>query len=151
MTARPVFEGDVLVDLQADEKLRAKDLIADLMIATNTATARFLVEKGFPSVRRFLEVTAPAGPDRGAGREPRDGAADGPGCRGPAHLPERAASSGPAGFADLSLRIVKMLGPGAYVAAHPDGKELGHFGLAVSNYGLTAPNRRYPDLVTQRW
>ncbi|WP_371130574.1 hypothetical protein [Polaromonas sp.] len=45
-----------MVDLQPDEKNRAKDLIADLMIATNGATARFLVDKGFPSIRRFLQA-----------------------------------------------------------------------------------------------
>ena len=53
--ARPVFKDGQLVDLQPDEKNRAKDLIADLMIATNGATARFLVDQGFPSIRRFLQ------------------------------------------------------------------------------------------------
>jgi exoribonuclease-2 len=151
VSARPVMQDGRLVDLRADERVRAKDLIADLMIAANTAVARFLTARRFPSLRRFLEsprrwdriealaagygTTLPAEPDAvalhrflGARRE-----------------------SDPQGFADLSLRVVKMLGPGVYVAAAPNGEELGHFGLAVSNYAhSTAPNRRYPDLVTQR-
>ncbi|WP_370870754.1 RNB domain-containing ribonuclease [Polaromonas sp.] len=56
IAARPVFRDGQLVDLQPHEKNRAKDLIADLMIATNGATARFLVDKGFPSIRRFLQA-----------------------------------------------------------------------------------------------
>jgi exoribonuclease-2 len=151
VSARPVLQDGQLVDLRADEKLRAKDLIADLMIAANTATARFLTEHGFPSLRRFLEsprrwdriealaagygTTLPAQPDAVALHR---------------FLGERH-DADPQAFPDLSLKIVKMLGPGVYVAAAADGAELGHFGLAVSSYAhSTAPNRRYPDLVTQR-
>jgi exoribonuclease-2 len=154
IAARPVFKDGQLVDLQPDLKNRAKDLIADLMIATNGATARFLVDQGFPSIRRFLQsprrwdrivalayehgVTLPALPDAIA----LDG-----------FLSARRAAD-PAGFADLSLAVVKMLGSGEYAAAPamPDGANgLGHFGLAVNDYAhSTAPNRRFPDLVTQR-
>jgi exoribonuclease II len=121
------------------------------MIAANAATARFLVERGFPSLRRFLQsprrwdriealatgygVTLPANPDPVALDR---------------FLCERRRAD-PAGFADLSLRIVKMLGSGEYAAAPPGSGGTGHFGLAVSDYAhSTAPNRRYPDLVTQR-
>lgn len=151
ISARPVFEDGRLVDLRPDAKNRAKDLIADLMIAANAATARFLAQQGFPAIRRFLQsprrwdriealaashgVTLPAEPDPVALDR---------------FLCERRQAD-PAGFADLSLKIVKMLGPGSYVAAEPGATHLGHFGLAVSDYAhSTAPNRRYPDLVTQR-
>ncbi|HEY1226107.1 MAG TPA: RNB domain-containing ribonuclease, partial [Ramlibacter sp.] len=151
VSARPVFRDGALVDLRADERVRAKGLIADLMIAANTATARYLSGKGFPSLRRFLEsprrwdriealaatfgTTLPTDPDAVALQR---------------FLAERR-DADPAGFADLSLKLVKMLGPGAYVAAQPDGHDVGHFGLAAANYAhSTAPNRRYPDLVTQR-
>ena len=112
-----MFKDGQLVDLQPDEKNRAKDLIADLMIATNGATARFLVDKGFPSLRRFLQsprrwdrivalaashgVTLPALPDAVALDR---------------FLTARRAAD-PAGFADLSLAVVKMLGSGEYAAA----------------------------------
>jgi exoribonuclease-2 len=154
IAARPVFRDGLLVDLQPDEKNRAKDLIADLMIATNGATARFLVDQGFPSIRRFLQsprrwdrivalasehgVTLPALPDAIALDS---------------FLSARRTAD-PAGFADLSLAVVKMLGSGEYAAAPATANGsngLGHFGLAVNDYAhSTAPNRRFPDLVTQR-
>lgn len=159
IAARPVFKDGQLVDLQPDEKSRAKDLIADLMIATNGATARFLVDQGFPSIRRFLQ--APRRWDR------IEALAASHGVSLPA-LPDALAldaflsarrAADPAGFADLSLAVVKMLGSGEYVAApavdpgaaQTGGNENGHFGLAINDYAhSTAPNRRFPDLVTQR-
>jgi len=151
VAARPVFEHGRLADLRPDEKNRAKDLIADLMIAANAATARFLVEQGFPSVRRFLQ--SPRRWDRIEALAAGYGVAL-PDTPDPVALDrflcERRRAD-PEGFADLSLRIVKMLGPGEYAAAAPGAAGEGHFGLAVSDYAhSTAPNRRYPDLVTQR-
>lgn len=157
VSARPVFQDGELVDLRPDDKNRAKDLIADLMIAANGATARYLVEKGFPSLRRLLQaprrwdrlvalaasygVVLPAQPDALA----LDG-----------FLSARRLAD-PAGFADVSLAVVKMLGSGEYAAAPasvpgaPGAATWGHFGLAVNDYAhSTAPNRRFPDLVTQR-
>jgi exoribonuclease II len=159
ISARPVFKDGQLTDLRPDEKNRAKDLIADLMIAANGTTARFLAGKGFPSLRRFLQaprrwdrivllaashgVQLPAAPDALALDR---------------FLSARRLAD-PAGFADLSLAVVKMLGSGEYAAAPATpagaagsaGSELGHFGLAVNDYAhSTAPNRRFPDLVTQR-
>jgi exoribonuclease-2 len=151
LSARPVFVDGELVDLRADEKNRAKDLIADLMIAANAATARFLAQRGFPSLRRFLQ--SPRRWDR------IEALAAQYGVRLPQE-PDAIAldrflraqrQADPEGFADLSLRVVKMLGPGEYMAAAPGRNGIGHFGLAVNDYAhSTAPNRRFPDLVTQR-
>jgi exoribonuclease-2 len=160
VSARPVFEDGQLVDLRPDEKNRAKDLIADLMIAANGATARFLVDQGFPSLRRLLQ--APRRWDRIVAL------ASSHGVQLPA-APDALALdrflsarrlADPAGFADLSLAVVKMLGSGEYAAAPANTagaagaagtSGLGHFGLAVNDYAhSTAPNRRFPDLVTQR-
>jgi len=151
VSARPVFRDGALVDLRPDERLRAKDLIADLMIAANTATARFLAGKGFPSLRRFLE--SPRRWDRIEALAATFGTVlpTGPDAVALQRFMSARRDADPAGFADLSLKLVKMLGAGAYVAAQPDGHDVGHFGLAASNYAhSTAPNRRYPDLVTQR-
>ncbi len=152
VSARPVFdETGNLVDLRPDEKNRAKDLIADLMISANTATARFLAAQGLPSLRRFLQ--SPRRWDRIEALAAGFGVAL-PADPDPVALDQflRAQrQADPGGFGDLSLRIVKMLGSGSYVAAAPDATNLGHFGLAVSDYAhSTAPNRRFPDLVTQR-
>jgi exoribonuclease-2 len=154
VSARPVFEDGLLVDLRPDYKNRAKDLIADLMIAANGATARFLVDQGFPSLRRFLQ--APRRWDRIALLAASHG------VQLPA-TPDALALdrflsarrlADPAGFADLSLAVVKLLGSGEYAAAPAataDATGTGHFGLAVNDYAhSTAPNRRFPDLVTQR-
>ena len=151
VAARPVFQDGRLVDLRPDEKNRAKDLIADLMIATNGATARFLADQGFPSLRRFLQ--APRRWDRIVAL------AQGHGVQLPA-APDAIALdrfltarrlADPDGFADLSLAVVKLLGSGEYAAAPAGGGGVGHFGLAVNDYAhSTAPNRRFPDLVTQR-
>jgi exoribonuclease-2 len=151
VSARPVFSDGRLVDVRADQKNRAKDLIAELMIAANGATARFLEQQGFPSLRRFLR--APQRWDRiealaaaHGGRlpdEPDAAALD-------RFLCERRQAD-PAGFADLSLAVVKLLGAGEYLAAAPGAPGHGHFGLALHDYAhTTAPNRRFPDLVMQR-
>ncbi|TFZ07453.1 RNB domain-containing ribonuclease [Ramlibacter henchirensis] len=149
--ARPVLEQGRLIDLRADDRNRAKDLIADVMIATNAATARFLAQAGFPSLRRFLQ--SPRRWDRIEALAAALGTVLPP--EPDAVALERFLTDqrtrDPEGFGDLSLRVVKMLGSGSYVAAAPGAPELRHFGLAVSDYAhSTAPNRRYPDLVTQR-
>jgi exoribonuclease R len=60
-------------------------------------------------------------------------------------------SADPDHFADLSLAIIKLIGPGEYVLERPGDPEPGHFGLAVQDYThSTAPNRRFADVVTQR-
>ena len=155
VSARPVFDAqNQLVDLRADTKNRAKDLIADLMITTNGATARFLVDKGFPSLRRFLQ--APRRWDRIAALAASHGLQlpTAPDALALDRFLNARRLVDPAGFADLSLAVVKLLGSGEYAAAPAaaDGANgLGHFGLAVNDYAhSTAPNRRFPDLVTQR-
>jgi VacB/RNase II family 3'-5' exoribonuclease len=150
--SRPIFGTDgVLTDLRADDGNRAKELIAGFMIAANGVTARYLDSKGFPSLRRFLREPA-------RWQKIRDIAA-GLGEQLPtaasalaldAFLTKRRQAE-PEKFADLSLTIVKLLGSGEYMLSRPGKQAPGHFGLAVTDYThSTAPNRRYPDLITQR-
>jgi VacB/RNase II family 3'-5' exoribonuclease len=148
---RAVFTGDTISDLHVDAKNRAKELIEDLMIAANGVTARYLDGKGFPSLRRVLR--APERWDRivaiaeGLGDTlPHD-----PDAAALEAFLERRREADPLRFPDLSLSIVKLLGRGEY-ALDPAGPGApAHFGLAVQDYThSTAPNRRYPDLLTQR-
>ena len=146
-----VFEGGALKALLPDKNNRAKDIIEDFMIAANGVTARFLDAKKFASIRRVVRTpkkwdrivglaaekkfTLPADPDSKA----LDGFLD------------RMKTADPAGFPDISLSIIKLLGPGEYIVELPGSPVEGHFGLAVKDYThSTAPNRRYPDLITQR-
>ncbi|MBZ5589058.1 MAG: RNB domain-containing ribonuclease [Acidobacteriia bacterium] len=151
METRPVFEADEIRDLKPEERNRAKDLIEDLMVAANGVTARFLEAKGVPSLRRvvrtpkrwdrIVEVAAHLG-------APLPGQPD---ARALAEFLVKRRAADPLRFPDLSLTVVKLLGAGEYVVERPGKDAPGHFGLAVKDYThATAPNRRFPDLITQR-
>jgi VacB/RNase II family 3'-5' exoribonuclease len=151
LQARPVFEGAALTGLEADPGNSAKRLIEDLMIAANGVTARFLAAKQFPSLRRVVRV--PKNWDRivelAAERQAHLPAA--PDGRALEQFLTQARAADPAGFPELSLSIIKLMGAGEYVCEFPGGPVLSHFGLAVRDYShSTAPNRRYPDVITQR-
>jgi exoribonuclease-2 len=149
--ARTEFVGEEIRALRAQVKNRARELIEDLMIAVNGATARFLDEHRLPSLRRVLRT-----PSRWA--RIVDVAAELgerlPGEADPAALESflrRRKRVDPLRFPDLSLTIVKLMGAGEYAVDLPGREPVGHFALAVRDYThSTAPNRRYPDLITQR-
>jgi VacB/RNase II family 3'-5' exoribonuclease len=149
--ARAVYDGDTLADLRPDAGNRAKQLIEDFMVAANGVTARFLEARGRAGLRRILrtpkrwerivEIARRLG-ERLPG-EPDAAALD-------AFLARRRAADADR-FADLSLSVIKLLGRGEYALDRPGRDDDGHFGLAVTDYThSTAPNRRFPDLVTQR-
>jgi VacB/RNase II family 3'-5' exoribonuclease len=131
---------------------RASDLIEELMIATNETMARTLRAANRSSIRRVVRS-----PERWArivelvGRygtvlpvQPDSGALN-------AFLQAQRQTDA-VHYPDLSLAIIKLMGPGEYVLAKGDEEEQqGHFGLAAQDYShSTAPNRRFVDLVTQR-
>jgi len=146
-----MFEGDVLTALRVEQKNRAKELIEDFMIAANQATASYLNEKGMPSFRRILrsperwhriiEVAA-----RWGERLPPE-----PDASALESFLVTRRKADPLRFPDLSLAIVKLIGRGEYVFDQSKDGAPEHFGLAVKGYThSTAPNRRFPDLITQR-
>jgi VacB/RNase II family 3'-5' exoribonuclease len=149
--ARPVFEGDVIRDIRAEEKNRAKEIIEDFMIAANGVTARYLASRNLPSIRRVVRV--PKRWDRIVEIAREHGAVL-PGEPDPIALEKfltRQKAADPTRFPDLSLSVIKLLGAGEYIAEAPGSQAPGHFGLAVKDYShSTAPNRRYTDLITQR-
>jgi VacB/RNase II family 3'-5' exoribonuclease len=146
-----VFDGDTLRDLQAQAKNRAKALIENVMIAANGVTARFLDMRGFPSLRRVVKSPERWDRIRALAAESGDtlpAAADSAALN--VFLATRKAAD-PATFADLSRTVIQLMGSGEYVVDPPGAEPPGHFGLAVRDYThSTAPNRRYPDLITQR-
>ena len=148
---RVVFEGDALSSFAVEGKNRARRLIEDFMIAANGATARYLASRSFPSLRRVLK--SPERWDRiaqiaaGLG-DPLPDVADPVALE--AFLGRRRLAD-PEKFAELSLSVVKLIGGGEYEVDPAGGEAPGHFGLAVKDYThSTAPNRRFPDLITQR-
>jgi len=151
--ARPVVARGKVVDLTVDRRNRARDMIEDFMVAANRSVATYLLERGSPSLRRV--VREPKRWDRivALAAEVGEVLPDKPDNVSLSAFLARRRAADPEHFADLSLSVVKLLGPGIYVLERRLGnrRETGHFGLAVADYvHSTAPNRRFADLVTQR-
>jgi VacB/RNase II family 3'-5' exoribonuclease len=148
---RPVFDGDELKALEIDEQNRAKKLIADFMIAANGVTARFLAAKKFPSLRRVVRIPKHWNGIVELAAERKITLPKEPDSKALEQFLLSAKVADPLRFPDLSLSVIKLLGAGEYVVQLPGEIAAGHFGLAVKDYEhSTAPNRRYPDVITQR-
>ena len=149
--ATPITQDGRVVDLKVIAKNEARNLIEDFMIASNVAIAKFLEARGRSGIRRVVReperwsrivelakqygTTLPNDPDSLALAK---------------FLADRQKAD-PERFPDLSLSIVKLMGPGIYALDLPGKDPGGHFGLATHDYThATAPNRRYADVVTQR-
>jgi VacB/RNase II family 3'-5' exoribonuclease len=146
---RPLLVNDQVIDMEKQQRNHATDLIEDFMIAANGVVARMLEKVS--SLRRI--VKKPERWDRivqlaathGEKLPPE------PDSKALNELLIRRKAADPDHFADLSLTVIKLLGPGEYVLERPGEPSTGHFGLAVQDYThSTAPNRRFPDVVTQR-
>jgi exoribonuclease-2 len=149
---RPVMLADQIIDIARQVKNRATSLIEEFMVAANGVIARTFEQAGVASIRRIVRtpkrwdrivelareragVTLPADPDSKALND--------------FLLVQK--QKDPDHFPDVSLIVVKLMGPGEYVLVKPNQPSPGHFGLAVQDYThSTAPNRRFPDMVTQR-
>jgi len=149
--ASAVIKDDEVVDVVETRKNRARQLIEDFMVAANGVTTRFLERKSSPTFRRVVRVPRRWSRIVDLAKEHEF---DLPGDPDPRALDEFLAiqkKKDPLRFPDLSLSVVKLLGSGEYVAEKPGDPPLGHFGLAVHDYShSTAPNRRFPDVITHR-
>ena len=151
--ASPVVVNGKVVDLAVARRNRARDLIEDFMVAANRSVALFLLEHNVPAIRRV--VREPKRWDRivALAAELGDRLPEQPDNKALSEFLAQRRAADPEHFADLSLSVVKLLGPGEYVLERRmgDRRMAGHFGLAVADYvHSTAPNRRFADLVTQR-
>jgi len=148
---RPVMSDGRVLDLEAIPDSRSRELIEDLMVAANGVMARFLDDAHRSSLARVVRkpkrwdriVSLAQGLGTSLPAEP-DGVAL-------SRFLQQQRTRDPLHFPDLSLAVVKLLGPGEYVLRPGGADSPGHFGLAAHDYShSTAPNRRYPDLITQR-
>jgi VacB/RNase II family 3'-5' exoribonuclease len=149
--AEPEISNGKVQGIGVVKKNRATELIENFMVAANGVMARTLTNAGACSIRRVVRVPKrwprivqlaaehgeklPAEPDSGALNA----------------LLEKIKAADPVHYADVSLAVVKLMGPGEYVLSRPGEPQLGHFALAAADYThSTAPNRRFADTVTQR-
>ncbi len=149
--ATPVMDDGEVRDLVVNQHNVAEDIIESFMVAGNVAMAQYLKEKGSLAIRRVVKT--PKRWDRIQAIALQYGVKlpDAPDSRALSDFLDQRKAADPVHFPDLSLSVVKMLGPGEYIVEHPGQEHEGHFGLAVQDYThSTAPNRRYADLVTQR-
>ena len=148
---KALFEGDHITDIRQQQHNRGRQLIEEFMIATNGCTARFLSAQGRGALRRVVRS-----PERW---QRITEVAQGYGVTLPRQPDGKALETflahqhqvDPLRFPDLSLVIVKLMGSGEYLVEQAQSTPVGHFGLAVQDYmHSTAPNRRFPDLITLR-
>ena len=148
---QPLMIANQAVDIVRQQKNRATSLIEEFMVAANGVVARNFEQAGVASIRRI--VRTPKRWDRIVE------VAEGLGTTLPAQPDSKALNDfllaqkqkDPDHFPDLSLAVIKLMGPGEYVLVKPNEVSPGHFGLAVQDYThSTAPNRRFPDMVSQR-
>lgn len=145
----PLVLNDKVVDVVKQQKNQATELIEDFMVAANGVVARLLEDVS--SLRRI--VRTPKRWDRivqlAAAKGEKLPAEPDSKALNDFLVAQKAAA--PDHFADLSLAVIKLIGPGEYVLERAGEPAPGHFGLAVQDYThSTAPNRRFADVVTQR-
>jgi exoribonuclease II len=149
--SRTVFSGDQVVDVEQQQPNRARQLIEELMLATNGVTAGFLASKGYSALcrvvrspERWLKIVEVA-------KDLGDILPAAPDSKALEVFLRKRHEADPLRFPDLSLVIVKLMGAGEYALQLAGATPVGHFGLAVREYShSTAPNRRFADLITQR-
>jgi VacB/RNase II family 3'-5' exoribonuclease len=148
---RAVVEEGLVKNLVIEEKNPARSLIEEFMVAANETLVHRLETAGFPMIQRVVRV--PKYWDKIVDTAARYGEIlpPGPDSRALALFLNRRRAADPDHFPDLSLTVVKLMGPGEYVAIVPGEEPVGHFALAVTDYThATAPNRRYADIINQR-
>jgi exoribonuclease-2 len=147
----PIVVNNVVLGFAITQDDPARDLIESFMVAANVAMAEFLRARNCLCLRRI--VRTPKRWDRIQALAAPLGTKlpDTPDARALSEFLAQRKQADPDHFPELSLAVLKSLGPGEYVVEHPGAEHQGHFALAVDDYShATAPNRRYADLTMQR-
>lgn len=149
--ASPIMEEGMVKGLVVQQESPAHSLIEEFMISANRTLVTCLRDASFPMIQRI--VRTPKNWDgiveEAAARHARLPAD--PDVQALAAFLLDQKRRDPETFPDLSLTVVKLMGPGEYVAIAPGDDSVGHFALAVTDYTHgTAPNRRYADIIIQR-
>jgi exoribonuclease-2 len=146
-----IIKNRIIIDIVEEKKNRAKEIIENFMVSANQAATKFLHAHDFPAFKRVVRV-----PKRWdkivelAGKLGKSLPLE-PDSKALEDFLVNQKNVDPVKFPDLSLAVVKLLGRGEYIVEYPGDENLGHFGLAIRNYShSTAPNRRFPDVITQR-
>ena len=149
--ADPVVVDGRVIDVQEAIQNRAMNLIEDLMVAATGVMARALRKGGRSGLQRVVVV--PKRWDRivelakGHGYD----LPDTPDSVALNNVLTDLRAKDPDHYPDVAVSVIKLMGPGEYLLMKPDDDPTGHFGLAARDYThSTAPNRRFPDVVTQR-
>jgi exoribonuclease-2 len=149
--ARAVAVNGNVVDITTTDHSVSRDLIENLMVAANGAIAQLLDKRGTYSLRRIVREPKRWSRIVEIAKDLGFALPDKPDPHALSEFLIKRKQADPDHFPDLSLSVIKLLGPGEYVVVRSGQPHEGHFGLAVHDYThSTAPNRRFPDLVTQR-
>jgi len=149
--AKFVMKEKKVVSLLVEEKNRAHSIIENFMIAANVAMSQFLKKAGMPMIQRVVRVPKNWQEIINIAAAFHEKLPVQPDAKALARFLQDRKTADPENFPDLSLTIVKLLGPGEYMMLEPRASSAGHFGLAVTDYTHgTAPNRRYIDEIIQR-
>jgi len=149
--AQPVMEEGRVRDLVVQRQNLARCLIEEFMVAANGAMVAYLGDAGLPMIQRIVRT-----PKNWEGivllaAERGEALPEKPDAQVLTRFLTRQRNADPEHFPDLSLAVVKLMGPGEYVPFKPGATPIGHFALAVTDYTHgTAPNRRYVDVIIQR-
>ncbi|MDD1696059.1 MAG: RNB domain-containing ribonuclease [Methanoregula sp.] len=149
--ANAVVAQGVVKDLVVQKKNMARSIIEELMVAANGTMVDYLGKAGTSMIQRVVRTPKYWGEIVLTAAKYGEKLPAEPDSKALSAFLNRQKETDPEGFPDLSLTIVKLIGPGEYVTLEPGEPPYGHFGLAVTDYTHgTAPNRRYVDLIIQR-
>ncbi len=151
LEANAVVKNEKVLDIVVQQKNMARSIIEEFMVAANGVMVAFLAKAGVPMVQRVVRVPKYWDEIVLLATTYGEHLPDVPDAKQLSLFLTRQHVKDPERFPDLSLTVVKLLGPGEYMCLEPGQPPTGHFSLAVMDYThSTAPNRRYPDIINQR-